>query len=189
MSMADDQTYPARTQLAERSIQREAGDGNSKWADEDFDSNSLYEDNDGSDARTTFFHWDSDLPNGANRDKWKRLAQLNYGKRSKDSSHRVWKAGKRNDAKLFCDHLDFDQKKTDKVIEMAESIDFDHFGNYTVEQVLVAGCSLVNDRAADNFEDRIITRDEYKELMDITDMGTRDYRHIRNSIRQRTDHF
>jgi len=187
--MSEEQVSRAVTRLDEKGIQRDAGSGSSEWADEDFDTESYYEDNGQSNAKTTFFHWDDSLPRGADREKWKRLSELNYGKRDDDNSHRAWKAGKVNDARLFCDHLDLDERKTELVIEMAEEIDFDKFGNYTTEQVIVAACSLVSDRDTTNFEDRIITRDEYKELMEVANMGSSEYRHIRQAIRERTEYF
>ena len=187
-AMTDDQFTRAEENLTRRNIQRDAGDGNSEWSDVTFDEESLYEDREGSQARTTFFHWDPALDD-KNRDKWKRLSQWNHSKGEDQQTTRKWHAAKVNDAKLFCDHLDFNEQQTDKVIEMAEEIDFDQFGNFSTEQVLVAACSLVADEHTTNFEDRIITRDEFKELMDVVEIGSKEHRTIRQAIRERTDYF
>lgn len=185
--MTDGQPTSAVVDLQRRNIHRDAGDGTGEWSDIQYDDNSLYEDRSGSQARTTFFHWDPDFE--GDRDKWRRLSQKNHSKGEDGQSKRKWHAGKRNDAKLFCDHLDLDRDQQDKVLEMTDDIDFNQFGTYTTEQVLVGICSLVVDETTTNFEDRIITRDEFKELMEVVGIGSKEHNRIRRGIRDRTSYF
>lgn len=187
--MSDGDTSIAAVLLQRRKIQRESGDGNSDWADEEFDNNSLYHDREASKAHTTLFHWDTALGINADRDKWERLTKWNHGKGEDDQSSRKWQAGKVNDAELFCDHLDFSEEQTDRVVQMTKTIDFDQFGSYSTEQVQASLCSLVADEQTTNFEDRIITRTEFKELMDVVQLGSKEHRNVRNAVRERTDYF
>lgn len=188
-AMTNEQSTVAQTNLRRRYIQRESGDGASEWSDEEFDTKSLYRDREGSHARTTFFHWDSSLPKSADRDKWRRLAEWNHGKGEDDQTPRKWHAGKVNDAELFCDHLNFTQEMTEKVVEITKDMDFDQFGKFSTEQVMASLCSLVSDENTTDFEDRIVVKDEFKELMDVTGLGSKENRKIRQAIRERTDYY
>lgn len=121
--------------------------------------------------------------------KWEWLNQLNDGVQDKERGKQNWKAGKLNDAKLIADHLSLQPAETDKLLRMAEEIDFNNFGSHTTEQVLVACASLVSDENTTVYDNRIILRDEFKELMEAFDMGSKEHRQIRQSIRERTDFF
>lgn len=194
-------TEAAVRALARRSIQREAGDGASGHQESYIDQHTPQE-NDGRSKTVTGF--DSSNPvdasgrpvnnpqvrrNGRTYRKWDYLNQLNDGVQDKDRAAANWEAGKINDAKLFAGHLEFNREQTELLIEMSTTINFDEFGQYDTSQVLVGCCSLVADRATDNFEDRIVVTDEFKELMEVANLGSREHRKIRQGIRDRTEFF
>lgn len=121
--------------------------------------------------------------------KWEWLNQLNDGVQDKERGKQNWQAGKMNDAKLIADHLSLPPTEREKLLRMTEEIDFNNFGSHTTEQVLVACASLCSDENTTVYENRIILQDEFRELMDAFDMGSKDHRQIRQSIRDRTDFF
>lgn len=122
-------------------------------------------------------------------DKWEWFNQLNDGVQDKERGKQNWRAGKRNDAKLIADHLSLAPSERDKLVRMAEEIDFNNFGSHTTEQVLVGCASLVSDENTTVYENRIILQDEFRELMEVLGMGSKEHRQIRQSIRDRTDFF
>lgn len=191
--MSDDFSS-ARSRLSSRYILTEAGDGSNGTEEAYIDSNSIIQ-NDGRSKCVTGFdprdvsHKTTVVRQGETYRKWEWLNQLNDGVQENDRASANWHAGKINDAKLFCDHLNFSPELTEEVVEMAKTIDFSEFGQYTVCAVLVGCCSLVADSHTDTIEDRIIVRDEFKELMEVTGIGSREHNKIRQGIRERTEYF
>jgi len=122
-------------------------------------------------------------------DKWEWLNQLNDGVQDKNRGKRNWQAGKMNDAKLIADHLSLAPDEREKLLLMTEEIDFNSFGSYKSEQVLVACASLVSDENTTVYENRIILRDEFRDLLEAFDMGSQDHQQIRQAIRDRTDFY
>lgn len=202
MATANDKSLTdAADELSYRQVQREAGDGAGGHQEAYIDENSI-QDNDGRSDTVTGF--DSSRPmdangrpvynptvrrNGRTYQWWEYLNQLNDGVQDSNRASANWKAGKINDAELFCDHLGFNRDQTEDVVRMAEEMDFRRFGKFTTGQILVSCCSLVADADTEVFEDRIIVTDSFKELMEVTNLGSREHRKIRKGIRQRTEFF
>jgi hypothetical protein len=143
------------------------------------------------DGRSLAQTWISlnDVP-AEKRDRWRRIIN-NYhdGQTDPEKGKQNWQAGKVNDAKLFAGHLSLSASETAKLVEMARHIDFTKFGSFSNDQVLVAAASLISDENTSKYENRIILTDEYKELMEVVDLGSTQRRTIRQAIRERTDFF
>lgn len=185
MSVSENATR-AEAALAARSLHAEGGDGANGVQEAFIDEHSI-QSNDGRSRTHTMFYWWEATPERQTR--FKKLAKWNDGVQDQERKERNWHQGKLNDARLFCEHLGLSDTETHKVVEMADTIDFSQFGSYTVEQVLVGCCSLVADENTDTFEDRIITTDEFKELMEVVHIGTTEHNRIRRAIRDRTPYF
>lgn len=185
MSVSDDTTR-AEVALTKRNLHQAVGDGANGSQEAYIDQHSIQSNDGRSRTRTTFYWWEA--PPGK-REQYENLAEWNDGVQDKDRASHNWERGKLNDAELFCEHLDFTKQEAQKVTRMTKDIDFDAFGSFTVEQVLVGCCSLVADENTENFEDRIITRDEFKELMGVVGIGSTEHRRVRKGIRDRTDYF
>lgn len=177
----------ALTALLERSISSEKGDGSGSETAGLLDETNVRSHDERSLART----WISieDVPPDR-RDKWRRIInEWHDGQSDPDKGSANWRAGKLNDARLFASHLGLSEPERDKVVEMADEIDFTKFGSFKTEQVLVACCSLVRDENTEEYGNRIILQDEFRELMDVTGLGSSQHRKIRQAIRERTDYF
>jgi hypothetical protein len=122
-------------------------------------------------------------------DKWEWLNQLNDGVQDKNRSKHNWRAGKLNDAKLIANRLELTRPERDKLKRMADSIDFNQFGSYRSEQILLACASLISDENTTVYDNRIILQDEFREMLTSFDMGSSDHQQIRQAIRERTEYF
>lgn len=138
-------------------------------------------------AATYFKWWEGNDDSG----KWRRLYRHNEGmghrNNEKSRSTQTQEARRVNDAKLFCEHLNFEDWKTEEVVEMAREIDF-KFGSFRYDQVLLACCSLVADKYTEKIDERIMLSDEFRELMDVVGIGTREHRKIRKRIHEKTEY-
>lgn len=143
--------------------------------------------NDGrSQTRTTFRY--EDAPQGK-QEQYRRLAKINDGMHDSSRPIENWRVGKENDVDLFANHLSLSDVEHMELREMASDIDFNKFGTYTVGQVLVSLCSLISDKHTTVFDNRIILKEEFQELLEVNNMGSREHRRIRQLIREKTDHF
>jgi hypothetical protein len=122
-------------------------------------------------------------------DKWKWLNQLNDGVQDKNRGKQNWRAGKINDAELIANRLELTRPEKDKLKRMADEIDFNRFGSYKTEQVLLACASLVSDENTTIYENRIILQESFKEMIVSFEMGSKDHQQIRQAIRERTEYF
>lgn len=176
----------AYEELTKRQVQSGPGDGTSSEVEEMIDRNEPNAENGSSMMHTKFHHWEAPSDKEG---KWKNLWKLADGQRDSDKSSQNWQAGKVNDAKLFADQLHFTEAEEKKLVRMAKQIDFTKFGSFSTDQVLVAAASLIRDENTQFYENRIILQDEFKELMQVTDLGSKQHRKIRQAIRERTDFF
>lgn len=184
----------AEYELTERNM-RPQQDGGGNGEQERFIDRTTPQENDGRSETVTGFD-PRDAPNrervyrqGQWMSKWEWLNQLNDGVQDKERGKANWQAGKVNDAKLIADHLDLNRPERDKLLRMAQTINFNQFGSYRSEQVLLACASLVSDENTTIYENRIILRDEFRDLLEDFDMGSNDHQQIRQAIRDRTDYF
>jgi len=175
----------AYAELAERNVQNGPGDGAASEIAEMIDETQPDAENGSSMMHTKFNHWEAPSDEG----KWRNLWKLADGQRNSDKSSKNWHAGKMNDAELFAGQLNFAEHERRKLKRMATTIDFTKFGSFSTEQVMVASASLIRDENTSKYENRIILQDEFKELMEVTGLGSKQLRKIRQAIRERTDFF
>lgn len=192
LSRTDDPEH-AVVELEEHLLQPQQYGGNGEQ--ERFIDKTSPRENDGRSETVTGFD-PKDAPSGERvyrggewMSKWEWLNQLNDGVQDKERGKQNWRAGKINDAKLIANHLSLSPSERDKLLRMADEIDFNNFGSHTTEQVLMGCASLVSDENTTVYENRIILQDEFRELLDAFDMGSKEHRQIRQSIRERTDFF
>jgi hypothetical protein len=176
----------AYAELAERNVQAQPGDGTSSEIAEMIDESQPDAENGSSMMHTKFNHWEAP---SSQEGKWRNLWQLADGQRNSDKSSQNWAAGKQNDAKLFADQLNFAEHERTKLKKMAREVDFTKFGSFSTDQVLVASASLIRDENTTKYENRIILQDEFKELMEVTGVGSKQLRKMRQAIRERTNFF
>ena len=183
----------ATTKLQEKNLRpQQSGGGNG--AEERFIDQETPQENDGRSQTVTGFdphdaRSDKVYRQGEWIDKWKWLNQLNDGVQDKDRSKHNWRAGKLNDAKLIADRLELTRPERDKLKRMADSVNFNRFGSYRSEQVLLACASLISDENTTVYDNRIILQDEFREMLTSFDMGSNDHQQIRQAIRDRTEYF
>lgn len=191
--MSADDISDAEAELIFRNLQRKAGDSVSDTQAAFIDSETPR----GGDGRgnhsTGLAPKDAEAEfiyrQGEKFNKWEWLRQLNEGVGDPERASTNWTAGKVNDAEMFCDELGFGEEKTEKIVEMVTTIDGSDFGSYTTEQITLGCCSLVADADTDTYEDRIILQDEFKELMDVVGLGSREHSRIRQTIRSKSEFF
>lgn len=177
---------------------RSTGNG-SRSAEEDWlDEHSTSAENEWSTAETTFYYWES------NNDgqKYKDLYDTHHGKGESDRKTTIRRSYIVNDAKTFVNILELANPQAERVVEIAEELDFSskRFGGKPYEKILLAICSLVSDRAlsrnldhnnpSGSFTDRrIVLDDSFKDLMEVNQMGSREHNRIRQMLREKTDLF
>lgn len=189
----DDTRNYATTKLQEKNLRpQQSGGGNG--VQERFIDKESPQQNDGRSETVTGFNphdarSEQVYRQGEWMDKWEWLNQLNDGVQDKNRSKHNWRAGKLNDAKLIANRLELTRPERDKLKRMADSVDFNQFGSYRSEQVLLACASLISDENTTVYDNRIILQDEFREMLKSFDMGSNDHQQIRQAIRDRTEYF
>lgn len=173
-------------ELISRSISTGRGDGANDWSGDRIDEEIPVANDGRSQTRTTFRYREAPEWKQA---QYKRLAEWNDGVQDSDRPIHNWRVGKENDADLFTQHLELSMKESDEVKEIVNDMDFNQFGSYSTGQVTVAVCSMVSDKHTDEFDNRIILKDEFRELMEVNNMGSKEHRRIRQLIREKTGYF
>lgn len=177
---------------------RSTGNG-SRSAEEDWlDEHSTSAENEWSTAETTFYYWEAD----GNGSRYKDLYDTHHGKGESDRKSTIRRSHIIKDAKTFVNILELPEPQAERVIQIAEELDFSSrvFGGKPYEKILLAICSLVSDRAlsrkldhnnpSGSFADRRIVLDEsFKNLMEVNELGSREHNRIRQMLREKTDLF
>lgn len=178
---------------------RSNGNG-SRSAEEDWlDEHTTAAENEWSTAETTFYYWEAG--DGQNQ-RYKDLYDTHHGKGEDDRRSTIRRSYIMKDASTFCNILELSQPEADRVVEIAENLNFssNRFGGKPYEKILLAVCSLVSDRALSQRIDkncidssaanrRIILTDEFRDLMDANNLGSREHSRIRQMLREKTEMF
>lgn len=185
---------------------RRTGNGSRNAADDWLDEASIFHNEWGSTATTTFNPEDTDAHgNKIPAYKQKRLERLYEWHNGKGESTRkdtIRQSHIENDARAFMSTLEMPELQRKRVLNILEDLDISSrtFGrNCPYEKIILALCSLVSDRELsrrldrdDNpsaVDERLFLTDEFRELMDVTGMSTSDHRRIRERIRTISDEF
>ena len=165
---------------------RDAGDD---WADEV----SIFDNEWGSQAATTFNP--KEAPQ-SQVEKFKSLYKVQNGKGESTRKATIHTSHITNDAKTFMDVLEMPSYQRDRVEHIIQNLDIssNNFGGTRYEKIILAICSLVSDEALSNshdpdVDDRLFLSDEFRELMECTEMSSSEHRKLRVSVREKSDYF
>ena len=184
---------------------REVGSG-SRNAEEDWvDDSSIFGNQWGSTAATTFNPSGQDGTGESltprQEKKYKNLYELHNGRGESDRHHTILESYIKNDAKMFMSTLDMPAHQRSDVLNIIQDLDISsqNFGKYRpYEKIILAVCSLVSDKAltqridegADmSIDDRIFSTESFEELMESVGMTSGEHRQIRNRVRDESDYF
>jgi hypothetical protein len=179
---------------------RTNGNGSRSAEDDWIDNESIFTNEWGSQAATTFKPSDTDgkdnkIPKKRQK-KLKRMYELQNGKGEKTRKHTINQSHMRNDLETFMDVLEMPENQRRTVRHIVENLNIsDTVGPGTkYEKVLLTVCSLIADEALSSrknasVDERLFLTDRYRELMDATGMSSRDHSWIRVSVRENSDYF
>jgi hypothetical protein len=179
---------------------RQPGNGSREAVDDILDDDSIFDNEWGSAAATTFDPngtdaKGNDLPDHR-RDKLRDLYAWHNGKWEGSRKGDIRWSHIRNDTETFCSILELSELERERVLTLLEELDLssNNFSNQCYESVVLGLCTLISDeslsaRPDPSIDDRLICRDEFQELMDVTDTTSADLRSIRPKIRTQLDYF
>jgi hypothetical protein len=179
---------------------RQRGNGSRERSDDWLDEKSIFNNEWGSTAATTF---DPDGPDGKGnemtaekRKKFERLYERNNGKGASSRRGDIRSSHVKNDAKMFMSALDMPSRQRERVLNILDGLDISSntFGPRKYEKILLALCSLVADEALSRkeepmIEERLFLSDNFRHCMDVTSMSSSELRQIRKRIREETNEF
>lgn len=181
-------------------LDRRDGNGASSSTDDWLDNMSIFDNEWGSAAATTFNP--SEVSNSVSPDfrsrteKFEELYELHNGKGERSRKSDIRQSHIVNDANLFMSRLELPEPERERVLLILDNIDIssNNFGSRKYEKIILGLCSLVSDELLSNqpnpsLDDRLFLTDEFKQLMQSTGMSSRELRQIRVRIRQSSDHF
>lgn len=179
------------------------GTGSCEETDDWLDSKSIYDNEWGSTAATTFnaseFDFDGDVGSLSKKQKQERLERLyarHNGKGESDRQDSILTSYILNDTRLFLSILEMPDNQRETVIQIIESMDISSNGSggTRYEKIILAVCSLVSDEALSNQPDpslseRLYQSKEYRELMEANRMTGAEHRRLRVHVREKSDYF
>lgn len=178
---------------------RSNGNG-SRSAEEDWlDENTTAAENQWSTAETTFYYWEA---SAAQQSKFQDLYDAHHGKGESDRRSTIRRSHIVSDAEMFTSVLEMPDVQAERVIQIAQELDFSstRFGGKPYEKILLAVCSLVSDEALSRnvnqnsidssiATERLILTDEFRDLMDVNNLGSKEHSRIRQMLREKTEMF
>ena len=179
---------------------RTNGNGSNSRTDDWLDESSIFDNEWGSAAATTFKPHGRDaygrpLPRDK-QEKFEDLYKLHNGKGEKSRKGDIRQSHIVNDARTFMSVLEMSAPERDRTLEILDDLDIssNNFGGRSYEKILLALFSLVSDehltsRRNAAVEDRLFLSDEFRELMDATAMSSSELRKTRTAIREKSDYF
>lgn len=180
---------------------REHGNGSNSTGDDWLDNTSIFDNEWGSSAATTFNPSEDDANGHAipqrKQDRLDRLYSWHNGKGESDRKETIRASHVRNDAKTFMSVLEMPSYQRETVLNILQNLDIGstNFGaGRPYEHIILAICSLISDEALSNrpnpdLDDRLFMQRSFKQLMDVNDMSERDHRKLRVAVREKSDYF
>lgn len=179
---------------------RTGGNGSRSASDDWLDKESIYHNEWGSTAATTFNPEDKDGQgkqiSRKKRERFQRLYRLHNGRGEPSRKDTIRASYIANDTETFLSVLEMPERQRQKVREIMENTDIssNNFGGRPYEKIILCACSLVADEKLSeqptaSVEKRLLLTDRFRDLMDAIELSSREHRHIRHSIREKTDYF
>lgn len=178
-------------------LDREAGAG-SRCKEEDWlDVNTTASEDQWSTANTTFRA--SEAP-AHRREHFESLYRVHAGWGESDRRGTIRRSCIVSDAETFCSILELPKYQKKRIVSIAEEIDLSpsRFGGKAYEKVLLSICSLVSDKflsqrmngtSDEIMDNRLVRRDDFRELMDVNNLSSREHNRIRQMLREKTEYF
>lgn len=182
------------------SFARGNGNGSRNGTDDWLDEQSIFDNEWGSAAATTFNPQDTDgqghtIPKHK-REKFETLYELHNGKMEKSRKSDIRTSYIENDARTFMSVLEMPEPQRERTMLILDDLDIssNNFGGRRYEKIILAICTLVADEALGqrpdpSVENRLFLTDEFRDLMDCTKTSSSDIRKLRRDIRNKSDHF
>jgi len=173
---------------------RSIGNGSSSGEDDTIETGNVYEMNWGSQAATDF-NPEEVRGSPKQRAKFRKFEKLNHGKGEQSRDKTIRASHINNDLETFMSVLELPSRQRDTIREVVEEVgvDSNKFGGIPYEKIILTICSLVADEALSNnngnFNERLLFSDEYRELMNVTGMSSKDHRSLRVKIRDKSSYF
>lgn len=176
------------------------GNGSRSAGDDWLDTESIFNNEWGSTAATTFNPADTDgqdhpIPRHK-QERLERQYERHNGKGEDDRKDTIRASYILNDAQLFMSVLELPSTQRDTVLQILEDLDIssNNFGGRRYEKIILAVCSLVSDETLSNQPDpslkaRLFMTDEFRDLMRVCKMSSTDHRKLRVSVREKSDYF
>jgi len=186
-------------------LDRTTGNGSASAEDDLVETVSIFHNEWGSSAATTFNPTDRDasgnfIPRDTQK-RFKELYKLQNGKMERSRKQDIRDSYVANDAATFLSVLNFpapDRKRVQKILSDLD-ISANNFGGRRYEKIILAICSLVSDEELSKrysvdttvqiSDKRITATDEFNELMEVTGMSETEHRRIREQVRQKSEYF
>lgn len=181
-------------------LDRSNGNGSNNWSDDSIDQESIYQNQWGSSATTTFNPSDSDAYgepiSRSKQQKLQRLYDWQHGKGESSRKGDIRQSHIKNDAEVFTSVLEMPQIERDRVLQILDNLDIgsQNFGSRTYEKIILAICTLVSDeqlsdRPNPSLDNRLFLRDQFRELMDCTGLSSSELRKLRKAVREKSAYF
>lgn len=169
------------------------GNGSRNARDDWADEVSIFDNEWGSQAATTFNPKEAPL---SRMEKFESLYQIQNGKGEANRKTTIRQSHIKNDTETFMDVLEMPTYQRERVTYILDNLDLssNNFGGKRYEKIILATCSLVADEALSNsrdpdVDDRLFLSDEFRQLMDSTKMSSSEHRQLRVMVRERSDYF
>jgi len=181
------------------------GNGSASAEDDFLEQTSIFHNEWGSSAATTFNPADTDALGNQipkkKQQKFEQLYRLHNGKMERSRKQDIRDSHVANDASTFSSVLDMPTPQRKRVQKILSELDIaaNNFGGRRYEKIILAICSLVSDEELSKrhpvdtdvkvCEKRLLNKDEFEELMNVTGMSGTEHRKIREQVRQKSDYF
>ncbi len=163
-----------------------SNDKTEDWADEV----SIFSNDWGSQAATTFKKSESDDEN------IERLYRKHHGKGNKNRKSQIRQSHIKNDINMYASRLELSDYERQEVHRVIKEIDISsqNFGGKAYEKIILATCSLIADRELSKRGDasidaRVSNMDIFNEIMETIDMSLSEHRDLRVKIREESKMF
>jgi hypothetical protein len=168
---------------------RDSGNGSRSTEEDWMDENTRIEENKWTTSRTTFWP-DSD------DEKFSRLREIHDRFAGEDETYNrkttIRYGHIMNDVHTFCNVCELRQYQIEAVANIIRDTDIssNNYGGKSYEAIILAVMSLIVDRdinRVDEYDNRLILRDDFRELMEAIEIGSKELRKVRQMVRERVD--
>lgn len=179
---------------------RSNGNGSRNNEEDWLDGESIFSNEWGSQAATTFRPDDTDGQGQAiptrKQHRLQRLYERQNGKGEQSRKETIRASYIENDTEVFMSVLEMPEPQRETVREILDDLDIssNNFGSRRYEKIILTVCSLVADEALSDrhnpsLDERLYFSDSYRDLMESTHMSSNDHRKIRVAVRDKSDYF